>query len=89
MNDHTRKPVIVKRILFNEKSNENDLELVTVIKVIDGDTFIVSDGRRVRLVGVDTPESFKRIEKYGIQAKKYTTEKLLGKSVWLQRDVSM
>ena len=88
MNYHTRKPVIVKRILFNEKSNENDLELVTVIKVIDGDTFIVSDGRRVRLVGVDTPESFKRIEKYGIQAKKYTTEKLLGKSVWLQKDVS-
>ena len=57
---------------------KNDLELVTVIEVIDGDTFVVSDGRRVRLVGVDTPESFKRIEKYGIQAKKYTTEKIAG-----------
>ena len=55
MNYHTRKPVIVKSILFNEKSNENGLELVTVIKVIDGDTFVVSDGRRVRLIGVDTP----------------------------------
>lgn len=88
MNYHTRKPVIVKSILFNEKSNENGLELVTVIKVIDGDTFVVSDGRRVRLVGVDTPESFERIEKYGIQAKNYTTDQLLGKSVWLQRDVS-
>lgn len=58
------------------------------MKVIDGDTFIASDGRRVRLIGVDDSESYYRPEKYGNQAKTYTTCKLLGKSVWLQRDVS-
>ncbi len=77
-----------KLVKVNEKKNASDLELVTVIKVIDGDTFVVSDGRRVRLVGVDTPECFKRIEHYGIQAKNYTTDKLLRKTIWLQRDVS-
>ncbi|WP_338472721.1 thermonuclease family protein [Niallia sp. XMNu-256] len=73
--------------MIEEKTN--DLELVIVIKVIDGDTIVVSDGRRVRLVGVNTPEaSYYKKEPYGIQAKNYTTYKLLGKSVWLQRDVS-
>ncbi|WP_338472624.1 thermonuclease family protein [Niallia sp. XMNu-256] len=89
MNEYSYKPDQVKSILVKEKSNDNDLELVKVIKVIDGDTIVVSDGRSVRLIGVNTPEcSFYKIEPYGIQAKKYTTYKLLGKSVWLQRDVS-
>jgi len=30
---------------------------ITVSKIIDGDTFELSDGSRVRLIGVDTPES--------------------------------
>lgn len=30
---------------------------ITVSKIIDGDTFELSDGNRVRLIGVDTPES--------------------------------
>jgi micrococcal nuclease len=41
-----------------EKQNKNPFELVKVVKVIDGDTFIASDGRRVRLIGVDAPESY-------------------------------
>ena len=72
-----------------EKHNKNPFELVKMVKVIDGDTFIASDGRRVRLIGVDAPESYYRPEKYGNQAKTYTTCKLLGKSVWLQKDVSL
>jgi micrococcal nuclease len=31
-------------------------ESVTVVKVIDGDTFVLSNGKHVRLVGIDTPE---------------------------------
>ena len=30
---------------------------LTVSRVIDGDTFELSDGRRVRLIGIDAPES--------------------------------
>lgn len=29
---------------------------LTVQRVIDGDTFLLSDGQRVRLIGIDTPE---------------------------------
>lgn len=30
---------------------------LTVIRVIDGDTFVLSDDRRVRLIGIDAPET--------------------------------
>lgn len=65
-----------------------NLEAVTVQRVIDGDTVKLSDGRRVRLIGVNTPESTTRTEEYGKEASNYTTSKLTGKQVWLQKDVS-
>ncbi|MEH7414151.1 thermonuclease family protein [Neobacillus drentensis] len=64
------------------------LELITVGRVVDGDTIVTSDGRKVRLVGVNTPESTTRHEQYGKEASNYTNSKLNGKQVWLQKDVS-
>jgi micrococcal nuclease len=64
------------------------LEQVTVARAIDGDTLELSDGRKVRLVGVNTPESTTRTEKYGKEASKYTASQLEGKKVWIQKDVS-
>ncbi|WP_409295985.1 excalibur calcium-binding domain-containing protein [Peribacillus sp. SCS-26] len=64
------------------------LELVTVGRVVDGDTIETSDGRKVRFIGVNTPESTTRTEKYGKEASNYTASKLNGKKVWLQKDVS-
>ncbi|WP_240465279.1 thermonuclease family protein [Neobacillus thermocopriae] len=60
----------------------------TVSRVIDGDTFELSDGSKVRLVGVNTPESTNRHEQYGKEASNYTKTKLEGKNIWLQKDVS-
>jgi len=76
-----------------QKQQENlirkfHLEAVTVAKVIDGDTFELNDGRKVRLIGVNTPESTTRTEPYGKEASNYTSSKLTGKTVWLQKDVS-
>ncbi len=34
-----------------------DLDLRTVTRVIDGDTLVLNGGERVRLIGVDTPET--------------------------------
>lgn len=65
-----------------------NLEEVTVQRVVDGDTVKLSNGRRVRLIGVNTPESTTRTEEYGKEASNYTTSKLTGKQVWLQKDVS-
>jgi micrococcal nuclease len=64
------------------------LELATVSKVIDGDTFELSDGRKVRLIGVNTPESTTRTEEYGKEASNYTKSKIQGRQVYLQKDVS-
>jgi micrococcal nuclease len=64
------------------------LVAATVSRVIDGDTFELSDGSKVRLVGVNTPESTNRHEQYGKEASNYTKTKLEGKNIWLQKDVS-
>ncbi|WP_201713064.1 thermonuclease family protein [Rossellomorea arthrocnemi] len=64
------------------------LEKVLVSRVVDGDTVELKDGRKVRFIGVNTPESTTRTEEYGKEASNYTTEKLEGKTVWLQKDVS-
>jgi micrococcal nuclease len=71
-----------------ELAKKFGLEAATVARVVDGDTFELIDGRKVRLIGVNTPESTTRTEQYGKEASKYTTSKLEGKKVYLQKDVS-
>ena len=60
-----------------------------VIRVIDGDTILVktdTGSSRVRLIGVDTPETFhpsKPIEYYGKEASLFLTNFLKGERVYL------
>jgi len=56
-----------------------------VTSVIDGDTFELEDGKRVRLIGINTPEIG---EKCSYQAKNRLEEFVLGKLVLLEKDVS-
>lgn len=73
-----------------EKSN-----YLPVTKVVDGDTFWVDDGSekglKIRLIGVDAPESRrtgrKEIGYYGQEAKEYLTQLISGKKVRLEYDV--
>lgn len=63
----------------------------TVTKIVDGDTIWVNiNGKeeKVRLIGIDCPEYTKEIEPYGKEATEFTTNALLGKTVYLQKDVS-
>lgn len=64
------------------------LEAATVGRVVDGDTIETTDGRKIRFIGVNTPESTTRKETYGKEASNYTTSKLDGKKIWMQKDVS-
>lgn len=79
-----------KKAEEEKQAKVNDLGLVeaTVSRIIDGDTIELSDGSKVRLVGVNTPESTNRTEEYGKEASNYTSSILEGKKVWLQKDVS-
>ena len=57
-----------------------------VKRVIDGDTIILNNGEKVRLLGVDTPELHhpqKPVQCYAQEAKKFTEKQVLGKIVKL------
>ncbi|MFC4799036.1 thermonuclease family protein [Neobacillus sp. GCM10023253] len=86
--ENKNEPVAEPKQSQEELAKSLGLELVTVGRVVDGDTIVTSDGRKVRFVGVNTPESTTRHEVYGKEASNYTKSKLEGKQVWLQKDVS-
>jgi micrococcal nuclease len=70
----------------------DDPTLHTVTKVIDGDTFWIDKKEKVRLIGVDAPESRntgrKKVGYYGKEAKAFLKSYLLGKKVRLKYDVT-
>lgn len=65
-----------------------------VSRVVDGDTIeVVYDGQsyKLRLIGVNTPETHhpqKGVEFFGKEASAFTEEKLNGKDIYLEKDVS-
>ena len=74
---------------------QNTFQEATVTRVVDGDTIYVKcDGQehKLRFIGVDTPETKhprKPVQYFGKEAAAYTSENLpVGKTVWLQKDVS-
>ena len=65
-------------------------EEVVVVRVIDGDTIELDDGRRVRYIGIDTPETVhpdKDVECYGPEATARNRELVEGKTVDLHAGV--
>ncbi len=57
--------------------------------VFDGDTLLLATGQRVRLIGVDTPETVKRdhpVEPFGPEATQFTREFVAGGEVRLEFD---
>ncbi|KAA8674916.1 nuclease (SNase) [Clostridium sp. HV4-5-A1G] len=66
------------------------LDKATVTRHVDGDTVYVKleNGQtaKVRLIGVNTPESTTKHEQYGEQASDYTKSQLFGKTVYLESD---
>lgn len=88
---------------FNAKSKSGDsqtgeavdIRFYTVTRVVDGDTFWVDNssekGIKVRLIGVDAPESRNVFKKkkgyYGTESKNYLKGLLQNKRVRLEKDV--
>ena len=79
---------------FNDNGSVNDSDFVSglVARVVDGDTEVIrvnGSDRRVRFLGVDTPETVhpkKGVQKYGKEASNFTKGYLTGRRVWLEYD---
>jgi micrococcal nuclease len=69
-------------------------ETYAVLRVVDGDTIVVSIGGKsetVRLIGIDTPETVdprKAVQCFGKEASDKTKELLAGQRVMLEKDPS-
>ena len=68
--------------LFSQQT-QPALTQATVLRVIDGDTFELSGGERVRLIGVDAPELGRPGSNEAIQ---FVRERVEGRTVWLEAD---
>lgn len=84
------------------KKVDNTREILIVKRVVDGDTFELSNGEKVRLLGIDTPEKFeskklekdaevtkqdkKTIKKLGKLASDYVKNFVEGKKVYLEKE---
>lgn len=58
-------------------------------RVVDGDTVVLQDGQRVRLIGVDTPETkhpARPVEPFGPEASAFTKRAVEGRVVQLKFD---
>ncbi len=66
-------------------ANLNSKEKFLVTKIIDGDTFQIQDGRKVRLIGIDTSELK---ETYYKEAKNQLEFLIMNKTIVLEKDVS-
>lgn len=81
----------IEQNAYVDLANEN---LYEVVRVVDGDTIVVNyngTNEKVRLIGVDTPESVhtdksKNTEE-GVKVSDYTKAQLTGKKVALELDV--
>lgn len=60
-------------------------EKATVVRVIDGDTFEIENGQKVRLIGINAPE---KNRPYFEEAKQKLTDLVLGREVVLKKDIS-
>ncbi|MEM5811419.1 MAG: thermonuclease family protein [Candidatus Aenigmatarchaeota archaeon] len=59
------------------------IEKFKVIKVIDGDTIVLENGEKVRLIGIDTPEIG---EKCYLEAKNFLQKLIENKTIYLEID---
>ncbi len=70
---------------------QQQTEEAVVARVIDGDTIVLTNGERVRYIGMNTPELVdprKPVECFAREAKEANQKLVVGRAVRLQKDVS-
>ena len=80
---------LTKTTFPKESASKKNLILVT--RVIDGDTIEIEGGKRVRYIGIDTPETVdprKPVQCFGKEASSRNKKLVEGKKVYLEKDIS-
>lgn len=70
-------------------AQQSEKQLRTVSRVVDGDTIVLENGEKVRLIGVDTPETHdprKPVEYFGKEATGFTRSLVEGQRVFIETD---
>lgn len=67
----------------SKKSSSAKSDTATVLKILDGDTYVLSGDRRVRLLGIDTPE---KGEPFSETAKNFADSLLNGAHITIEFD---
>jgi len=81
----------VEEKLSTPSLGSQERERVKVARVIDGDTIELEDDRRVRYIGIDTPEtvnSQKPVQCYGKEAYLENKKLVEGKEIEMEKDIS-
>jgi micrococcal nuclease len=94
-NQLTQKKTVYSKNLPQSKITSStktaSAEAFLVTKVIDGDTIVLENGEKVRYLGINTPELHhpkKEVECFAYQSYEKNKELVLGKKVFLQKDIS-
>ena len=80
---------VIPALILLSLLSTSHAEIYKVKRVIDGDTLFLLNGEKVRLIGVDTPETKhpqKPVQYFGIEAYKFTKQMAEGKVVKLEYD---
>lgn len=78
----------------NKKEVDDNKDYFLVKRVVDGDTIVVlvnSIEERIRLIGVNTPETVdprSKVECFGKEASLFLKNKIEGKKIWMEKDNS-
>jgi micrococcal nuclease len=67
---------------------DKEYEIATIKRVVDGDTYETNSGRKLRMIGVNTPEVHGNEQYYGHEASDFSKKWLENQTVYLLRDVS-
>lgn len=79
----TPKPILA--------TSDNKIETARVTRIVDGDTIEINGNVLIRYIGINTPETMKPnspVECYGHESSDYNSQLVLGKTVFLEKDVS-
>lgn len=82
---------ILQNDVEEQMANEISFEEATVTRIVDGDTIVVNisgKDKKIRFIGINTPEYTTKVEYYGKEATEFTKKMLDGKTIYLEKDVS-